>query len=712
VIGPSPLLPLLALILAADRKPVTLEAVANYRPEPMPAPIWSPAGKRFVFREGSKLLLFDAPTNSRSELLDLKTLEDAAKTPPEPKRFEWQNRRVSEQDIQWMPDGQRLLVLAKGDLFLVDVNRKSFEPVTATPVAERDPKPSPDGKRIAYRIEHDLYSHELASGKVSRLTTDGSENLLNGELDWVYPEELEIGTAYWWSPDSARIAYLQFDTSRIETYPHNDLASTTAFAEPQKYPKAGTPNSDVRLGVIAATGGPTRWLDLGDPRDRLIARVDWTPQSDAIFIQRLNRIQNRLDLLTASISGPVRTVLTESDPAWINVGGGVRFLPARQEFLWSSERSGFRHLYAYSLDGKSVRRLTNGEWEVKDIVAVDEKAGRVWFVSNEGDPLRQDLWAVNLDGGGKRKLTAEPGTHTVSMSPTADYYLATYSSLSAPRRATLHSADGKQLAELKRQSEPDVDLLPVEVARVKAPDGALMYARLIKPAGFDPAKKYPAVVMVYGGPHAQTVRDQFAGVSWEQALAHRGFVVWGLDNRGSAGRGHAWEAKLHRRFGRQEVADQKAGVEHLLSLGFVDKARIGIYGWSYGGYMTLYSLLTEPDLFAAGIAGAPVTDWRNYDTIYTERYLGLPQENDEGYRQSSPVTHAANLKSKLLLVHNYGDDNVLFQHTFQMADALQRAGKQFELMIYPQKAHGVSGPARLHLNQLMTSFFERTLKGN
>lgn len=710
----SSLLTLSAAPPQPTRKPVTLESLTGQRMTFPPRAIWSPAGREFLYQQDGKLLLFDAGSRKAKELVEMKKLAAMAQKPADSKRFDWQNRRVSESPIQWMPDARHVLLLTDGDLFLLDTDTKKFQQLTSTPAAERDPKPSPDGKQIAFRIEHDLYTMEIASRKVTRLTDDGSATLLNGELDWVYPEELDLSTAFWWSPDSGKIAYLQFDTSKLGTYPHADLTGVTPFAEPQSYPKAGTANSDVRLGVVAAAGGQTTWMQLGDTRERLLARVNWVPGSGTLFVQKMTRVQNRLELVAAdSATGSVKTVFTETDPHWINVEDHLRFLPSRRQFLWSSEKSGFRHLYLYNLDGTEERRLTNGEWEVRDILAVDEKAGRVYFTSTEASPLERHLYSVSLDGSDKRPLTKVSGTHNVSMSPAADFYLDTHSSMTSPPRTTLHKSDGTETGvyrEADRRVLEEFDLVQGEIHKVTAEDGALLYGRVYKPAGFDPAKKYPAVVMVYGGPHAQTITDVWQGLSMTQVLAHAGFVVWQLDNRGSSGRGHAWETRLYRRFGKQELADQKTGVEYLVKLGYVDAARVGIHGWSYGGYMTLYGLLNAPETFASGVSGAPVTSWRHYDTIYTERYLGLPQENAQGYESSSLIPYAKNLKGKLLLVHNFGDDNVLFQNSFQMAEALQRAGKQFEMMVYPFKSHGVSDYGRPHLNESILNFFSRTLK--
>jgi dipeptidyl-peptidase-4 len=699
--------------LAAQKKPVTIEALVRERPPQPGAPIWAPDGQRFLYQEGRQVWLYDVAARSKRQIVSLEALEAAAAKVPPVAAQSWQNRNVRERSIQWSPSGRELLIAAGGDLFWYRLEAGGWTQLTATTEAERDPKLSPDGQRVSFRRAHDLYVLEMASRKVTRLTDDSSETLWNAQLDWVYPEELSLETAHWWSPDSARIAYLQFDVSREPLYPHSDLLPLRALYEPQRYPKAGDPNAEVRLGVVAAGGGRTTWMDLGQTRDALVARVGWLPDSKGVAVQRLNRIQNRLELLVADpLSGASRLALAETDPYWINVADDLRFLKNGAELAWSSERSGFRHLYRYAKDGRLLAQLTRGDWEVTSVACVDESAGEVFFTATERGPLERHLYRVGLDGSGMRQLTQAAGTHAVSMPAGCAYYLDTHSSLTALPRRALHTRDGAEwavFAEPDRKAVEEYEILPTAIVPVKAPDGALLYARLIRPAGFLPRRKYPAVMIVYGGPHAQAVRNAWAGPSLDQVLAARGFVVWQLDNRGSAGRGHAWESAVYRNLGAKELEDQKTGLRHLLELGFVDAARIGVYGWSYGGYMTLYSLLNAPELFAAGVAGAPVTDWHHYDTIYTERYMGLPSENAEGYRRSSPVHQAANLKAKLLLVHCSEDDNVLFQNTFQMAAALERAGKHFQLALYPQKTHGVMGPLRKHLYETVVGFFEAQL---
>ncbi len=702
---------------AQTKKPVTLEALSSAGARMM-APgaqaFWSPRGKRLAVIRADKVLLHDAATGDEKEIVNLVELSRQAQPYPQPEQMNWENRRVREQRLQWSEDGAKILILSGGDLFLWDESSNAVTQLTSTPVAERDPKLSPDGAKVSFRRERDLYVIEIASKKVTRLTHDSTETLWNGMLDWVYPEELDLGTAHWWSPDSMKIAYLQFDVSREPLYPHGDFLKMAAVAEPQRYPKAGQPNADVRVGVIAASGGTTKWMDFGETRDFLIARLHWSPDSKSVLVHRLNRVQDHLWILAADVStGRSRVLIEETDPAWINVTDDFRLL-SDGRILRSSEQNGFRHLYLHAPDGKPLRQLTRGDWEAGSIACVDEAGGRVFFTATLASPLERHLYRTSFDAAPPALISPGAGTHSIQMSPACDFYLDTFSNLDTPPRTTMHDSSGKELRvwrEPDRKILEEYEILKTEIHRFKGSDGTEFYGRLIRPANFDPAKKYPVIVSIYGGPHAQSVRNAWTGgVNWEQVMGHKGFVVWQMDNRGSSGRGHRFEAALYRRLGKQELADQLEGIRYLESLGFIDKERIGVQGWSYGGYMTLYCLLHAPEVFKAGAAGAAVTDWRNYDTIYTERYLGLPSENEQGYRDSSPVHAAANLKGKLLLIHNIEDDNVLFANALQMMNALQLAGKSFQTLIYPQKSHGLMGRASQHRWAEQTRFFEEALR--
>jgi dipeptidyl-peptidase-4 len=715
----APLLAFCVLSVSAfaQKKPITIhDLFANGPKARAPEAVWRPDGAAFAYIENGKLWLYDIESRHATPWLSVDDLEKRSKQQERPEQapFGWQNRRVDISGPQWFPDGGRVFLPMRTSSFVLDAG--AAKPRERIPQIAQNNAPalSPDGKRVLFRKGANLYVLDLSSRKTVRITSDGSPTKLNGQLDWVYPEELELGTAAWWSPDSQKIAYLQFDIANEFSYPHADLLSTRAIFEPQRYPQAGTPNASVKVGVVMAAGGSTRWMNLGRDKDVLIARVNWSPDSKRLAIQRLTRVQDRLDLISVdTATGETKSILTETDKTWINVENDLRFLPASHQFLWSSERTGFRHLYLYSENGELRKQLTSGEWQVSRVVAVNEKQRFVYFTSSEASPLEDQLYRVSLDGGARERLSKGSGMHEIQSNERGDYYLDTFSNLSTPPETTLHTPTGAQLAVVRaidRTKQNKFDILPAEIVTAHAADGTVLYARLIRPAHFDASRKYPAIVFVYGGPRAQSVRNTWPGLSWEQVLAHQGFVIWQLDNRGSFGRGHAFENPVYREFGKTELHDQRTGVEKLLSMGFIDKDRIGIYGWSFGGYLTLYSLLHAPDLFKAGVAGAPVTDWHNYDTIYTERYMGLPDENEEGYRKSSIVLAAAHLEGKLLIVCNFEDDNVLFQNTMQMMTALHNANKEFDFMLYPQKTHGVTGNLAEGMHQQMTDFFVRSLR--
>jgi dipeptidyl-peptidase-4 len=713
---------LVAAAAFAQKQPITLAALsrAGRGGGGAGAAVWLPDGSAFLRRAGASLEIYDPATRTSKPFLALNALDIfAVPVSSEDGPVDWTNRRAGRgSGFDLSADGKELLYTSGGDLFLIHMDAGNWEQLTRTPVAEMDARISPDGRKVAFRRGWDLYSLDVAAKRETRLTRNGTETLRNGVPDWVYPEELELGTAFWWSPDSKSLAYLQFDSSVEPVHPHEDLLRVRALYEPQRYPQAGENNPEVHLGVVAATGGPTRWYDVGDTRDsHLIARAGWMPSSRALYALRFNRVQNHDELLSIDLeSGAHSTIFEESDPCWINLQGDIRFLADGQRFLWTSQRGegGYRHIYLYSIDGKQVKQLTKGAWEVESIDGVNEGAGKLYYTSDEPSHLERHLYAIGLDGSGKKQLTKEPGTHSISMGPTAKFYLDTWSSLTEPPRTVLASGDGATLAVYR---QPDLtesqqyQILPTEIVKFNAPDGTLLYGRLIKPAGFAEGKKYPVVVSVYGGPGVGLpVHNSWQGIDIDQVLAHKGYIVWQCENRGGMGRGHAFETAIYHQLGVAELADQVAGVQYLISLGIADPARIGIHGWSYGGFMTVNALLNAPGVFHAGFAGAPVTNWLNYDSIYTERYMGLPIDNPEAYRVTALAPKAGNLKGKLLLVHNFEDDNVLFQNSLQLVNALELAAKQFEYMLYPQKSHGVTGPAKQQMNQLMLDFFDRTLQ--
>jgi dipeptidyl-peptidase-4 len=703
----------MGLPAVGQKKPITLESLKSARHEGAASPTWAPDGKTFLFSKDNSLRIYDPATKTSKELLSLDALDNAAVKGTEEGAYGWTNRYVESGGVEFSGSGKELLYSTGGDLFLIHTDTGKWQQLTKTAEVEEDGKLSPDGKMVSFRKGSDLYVLEIASGKETRLTHDGSETLLNGKLDWVYPEELELGTAYWWSPDSKSIAYLQFDVSREPIVPHEDVLGLRARYEPERYPQVGENNADIHLGVVPVAGGATRWLEVGDTRrSYLIARAGWMPDSRGVYVVRMNRVQNRLELFSIGVeSNTPSMILKEADPYWINLDGDVKFLKDGKRFLWTSEKDGYRHIYLYSNDGKESKQLTKGEWEVRGFTAVNDD--RVFYVSDEGNPLEQHFYSVKFDGSGKQKLDQEEGWHSVSGA--GSYFLDTYSNLKSPPRTVSRSADGVELGiyrDANTKPMEEFQILPTEIVKFKGADGTELYGKMIKPAGFQAGKKYPVIVNVYGGPGVMLpVENRWSGLSMDQVYAHKGYVVWQCENRGGQGRGHRFETAIFRNLGAAELADQVAGVKYLVSLGFADEKRIGIHGWSYGGFMTLNALLNAPDVFRCGISGAPVTSFLNYDTIYTERYMGLPSENTEGYKNTSLSLKAGNLKAKLMLVHNYEDDNVLFQNSLQMTNALQNAGKQFEYMLYSQKTHGVGGVAGEQMNASMLDFFERNLAG-
>jgi dipeptidyl-peptidase-4 len=706
----------------AQRRPVTLEAYEQWRSRARAVPgepVWSPAGTSFAYRENGQLLIYDVPGRRARPLARLNEMTASAAVPPASDGDPWENRRVRSAAISWSPRGNQILYATAGDLFAIDATTGKWRQLTRTPATEADPKFSPDGSHVAFRRAWDLYTLELASGKETRLTSNGSDTLRNGGVDWVYPEELDLGTAYWWSPDSRSILYLQFNTSVEPQYPHASLLDGKPAYQPQRYPQAGDNNALIRPGVVSAAGGPTKWLDVGDTvKSYLIARAGWTPDSRHVWVARTNRVQNQLEmLLFEAAGGGSKIVYHEADPFWINVEGDPLFLGDSSAFLWTSERDGFRHLYLVPLDRGKPKQLTQGPWQVTAISCLDLSGGQVFYVSTEASVAsssgERQLYRVALDGTGKRRVTAASGTHRVSMGPGCGNFLDTHSSLQSPPETTLRSSDGALESVFRPASRAALDELDLQIPEIvsfEGPGKTMLYGRLIKPPGFDPSRKYPLIVDVYGGPHEQSARDAWAGVTLDQVFANRGFLVWQMDNRGTSGRGHAFETAVYRNLGKVEREDQRAGVEHLIALGIVDAARIGVQGWSYGGFMTLNLLLNAPDLFRAGFAGAPVTDWRNYDTIYTERYMGLPADQADGYRESALPARASRLAGRLMIAHNVEDDNVLFQNTLQLADALEAAGKQFEMQVYAGRGHAVTGQNSRQMDAAMVDFFERSLK--
>ena len=540
-------------------------------------------------------------------------------------------------------------------------------------------------------------------------------------MDWVYEEEIYgRGTkrAYWWSPDSSRVAFLRIDDTPVSTYVTLDDINYDPKVETWQYPRAGDPNPSVKLGVARAGGGTTDWIDLSKyGPEYLVVRVDWAP-TGALIYEVENRTQSWLDLNSANVaSSPIsiRTLLRETSSYWINSEDTT--LPTWLKdgsFLWLSGRSGWSHAYHYAADGTLLKQVTTGRWELRTLHGVDDSNTWMYFSGTERSPIGSDIYRIRLDGTGLERLSKTPGTHDADFSRTFAYYIDTWSDISTPPQTRLHRNDGSEVRALRENrvtALAEYKLSTPEFLQVRTRDGFVMEAMMIKPPDFDPSRRYPVYQFTYGGPHAQQVRNAWnLQTMYHQLLAQRGVIVWVCDNRTASGKGVESTWPVFKNFGELELRDIEDGISWLKQQPYVDGSRIGIHGWSYGGFMTTYAL-THSTSFTMGIAGGTVADWRNYDTVYTERYMGTPQQNPDGYRSSSPRWAASNLHGSLLLIHGAIDDNVHISNTMQLVYELQKADKPFELMLYPKSRHGVTDPALVrHLRGLMFDFTIRHLK--
>jgi dipeptidyl-peptidase 4 len=675
---------------------------------------WRPDGRAFTFTRNNPgsgkaaLIEHEADSGAETVLID----SSSSSIPLNDKR----EKRFRIPGYAWFPDSRHLLLDSQSDLYLFDCAGSSSVRLTADSLEERDPAASPDGSRIAYVKRDNLVVLDVAGRKERRLTKQATETLLVGRFDWVYEEEFSIRTGFAWSPDSKHIAFWELDAAAEPEFPIVDFIPIHNAVERMRYPKAGDPNAAVRVGVVSADGGRTKWMDLGPEKDIYIPRVQWLPDGRTLAIQRLNRDQNRLDLLFAdSESGASRLIVTEKDSSgWVDCSDMVRFL-GDGRFIWASERSNRMHLYLFKSDGTLIRPLTAGEWDVTGISGVSESDNSVYFESTEKSVLERHLYRAALDGGPAVRLTGAEGTHSIQMAPDCRTFIDRFSSVSAPDRTVLFRKDGGAIRILQSGEIPALDdyrLSVPEFLTIPTPDGLSLNAMLFKPADFDSTRKYPVIVNTYGGPASQIVSDSWRdgmGDLWHQLMLQKGYLVFRVDNRGTFGQGNAFMNLVYRRMG-DGVTDQAGAAKFLKSLSYVDSSRIGIWGWSGGGWMACLAMTRCAGTFKAGAAVAPVTDLRNYDTIWTERYMDQPIDNPGGYDEASPLHFIDRYRGGLLLVHGASDDNVHLANTLQLAYGLQNAAKPFQMMIYPRKHHGIEGKkTHVQLFEALTDFFLKNL---
>jgi dipeptidyl-peptidase 4 len=613
-------------------------------------------------------------------------------------------------EYSFAPSGDGLLFPLGGNLYYYDLTKQANEAVAEISHSDgsaSDATISPTGRFVAFVRDQNLHVHDLAKGQARALTSDGAGPIKNGMAEFVAQEEMDRTTGYWWAPDDRHIAFARVDETPVKLTERFEIAADNIATFAQRYPAAGGCNVLVRLGVSSVQGGAVTWIDLGSDTDIYLARVNWLPDGKTLAIQRQSRDQRRLDLLFADIhTGQSRVVLTETNATWIELHDELSFLEQSKEFIWASSREGFRHLYLYDYQGQLRRQLTAGAWTVDDfraraIKGIDEKGRWVYFTATAHGPTQRQFYRVSLDTRDPdqiERISRVDGLHGVTMSSDASLYVDHFTSGAQPPQVSLHAADGRLMTYLLENRldarHPDAPYLAdnsvPEFGTLKADDGQVLCCRLFKPRHFDPAKRYPAIVDVYGGPGVQRVLDNWTGSSFTQILTRAGYVVYQLDNRGSGFRGTAFQAPIHGKLGDVEVADQVQGALWLAAQRFVDPSRIGVWGWSYGGYLTLMLMFKAPQVFKVGVAGAPVTDWNLYDTHYTERYLERPQVNAAGYAASSVLPYAPDLEGKLLVMHGMADDNVLFLHSTKLFRKLQDLGKPFDVMVYPGAKHGLT----------------------
>ena len=691
---------------------------------------WSPDGTKVSYivhdeqSENVQLYYIDVATGKSAVLVTSEKL--AAMRPPEDKNKDDRQRdnraRYHVAGYHWAPDSRHILFDSNGQLWLYSLDAGTSVPLTSAGDSVSDPKFSADGKRLAYVRNHNLYVRPAAEGKETALSNDKDENILNGEVDWVYSEELDVRSNYFWSPSGSRIVYLQMNEAKVPTYPITDFLPTHPTVSQEKYPKVGDPNPEVKLGVISSTGGAPRWITLTSDKDTYVPRFGWVNDS-VIWAMVLNRAQNQLDLYFANAAtGQVRRMLSEKSDTWVEMDDNFSILKSGDRFIWSSWRDGHTHLYLYSFDkanplaadARLSNQITRGEFEVFSVDAVDETAGTLYITTNADDDRQRHLCSVKLDGSNFQVLTkSQPGTHQSSFAENARYYVDNFSALLTPPQLAFCKTGGNCDVFWKSRSIEAYKLTKPEFVDFKAEDGTLLRGLIYLPAE-TAGRKIPVLMNPYGGPHGQVVRDQWSGATllFNEILMRDGIAVLQVDNRGMGSRGKKFAAALMHNFGEVELKDQLAALDQALAkYPQLDGTRLGWWGWSYGGYMTLYAL-THSDRFKAGVAVAPVTDWHDYDSIYTERYEGLVPANEEGYKKSSPVNFAGQLHGHLLEVHGTSDDNVHMQNTMQMINNFINAGKQFDLLLYPRKTHGISGaPARTHLFTRIRDHFRHELLG-
>jgi dipeptidyl-peptidase-4 len=687
---------------------------------------WIEGGTKFSFIDGQNRIKTFAPKDQKEDVVF-----DGSQ-----QKFPNSDKPFTYGSFQWSKDSKNLLFQTNfrpvyrhsgiSDYYVYSVADKSLKLVAKD---AQTAELSPDGQKIGYERGGDLFVFDFATQRETQLTNDAKPAFYNGRFGWAYEEEFGLAQAWDWSPDSKFIAFWQSDERQVPIYKLTDYKGFDEKFDSLPYPRVGDQNPTVRIGVIEIANKSKQWMKVDGPTLRLgdgyIPRIYWTSQEGQLALMHLNRKQNHLRLFMANArTGEAKQIMEEKSNTWIDVFdffAGINHLiyfPAGvQEFYWVSDRDGYSHLYRYDYSGKLLNAVTSGKWEVTFMHHIDPKAKKVYFTSTEASPLERQLFVADVDGKNKRRLTTVPGKHIVDFSPNGQYFIDKYSNVSTPTQVELRDTKGQLIKALETNKTVSDYVAshayaPKELTNFTTSDGQKIDISVIKPLDFDPVKKYPVVMDVYGGPGSQSVYNEFAITGWHQWLAQTGYVVVGVNNRGSGGYGSAFEKIVYEQLGKYESQDFAEAAAWLAKQPWIDGNRMAIRGHSYGGYMSSYTMLTHPGVFKISLVGAPVTDWRLYDSIYTERYMGLLPENEAKYRASAVSPYAKNLAGKMFIAHSTMDENVHVRNTFQLMNALEDAGKDADLRIYPPGAHGVaySSGTQLLLFQQYTTYLETNFK--
>jgi dipeptidyl-peptidase-4 len=706
-------------VVAQDKQPIEFKHLFDetFSPENVQNVRWMNNGEFYSATKENQIVRYNILDGNEQVILNGDSFTDA------------EGDTIAIQAYQFSANESKILIKTdveqiwrrstKENYYVYDRESEELTKLTQSEEKQQYAELSPSGERAAFVRNNNLFWVDLENGEEIQITDDGAFNkIINGAADWVYEEEFGFAKAWFWSPEGDRIAFYKFNEERVKEFFMTEWGKLYPESIRFKYPKAGEQNSIVSVHVYDLESGEITAMDIGEETDQYIPRINWTRNNDILAIRRLNRLQNKLDLMLANVeTGSTQTILTEESVTWIDIHDNLIFLNNSEQFITTSEKDGFNHIYLYNMEGEEIQQITQGEWDVTDLVGHDDREYRVYYVSAEESPLQRHLYSVRVDGKRKQQLTTQNGWNSVNMSKDIKYFINTWSDANSAPEVTLHRKNGKQIRMIQdnqelKQNLSEYQYINKEFTTFEVNDVSLN-AYTLKPHDFDSTKKYPVLMYVYGGPGSQTVTRSFESrdrALWHHYLVNQGYIIVSVDNRGTGARGREFKNQTYKQLGVLETQDQVAVAEQLAEIDYTDESRIGIWGWSYGGYMSTLALAEGNKIFSTAIAIAPVTDWRFYDTIYTERFMQTPELNAAGYDAGSPLVKAEKITGNYLIVHGTGDDNVHYQNTIEMIDALVAADIQFDSFIYPNRSHSIyGGNTRKHLYQLMTNYILENL---